>query len=124
MSDLEKVRSRLEKDLKTGFLSIIVLLVISRSNRPSYGYRILKSLEELTDGRLNILEGTIYILLKSLENQELISSYWGPSEEGGPPRRYYELTRQGKQILDYGLAEWKNLTDIQNRLISRLEGRQ
>jgi len=124
MGDLEKIRSKMEKDLKTGFLSIIVLLVISRSNKPSYGYRIIKSLGELTDGKLAILEGTIYILLKSLENQELISSYWGPSEEGGPPRRYYEITRQGRLILEIGLQEWKNLTDIQNRIISRLEGRQ
>lgn len=120
MDDVEKIHAKLEKDLKTGFLSLIILQIIDKSPEPSYGYKIIKSMEDLSDGRLNIMEGTMYILLKSLQNQKLVRSYWGPSTKGGPPRRYYEITKLGKKMLKIGIAEWENLIDIQQQLNKKL----
>ena len=120
MNDVEKIHSKLEKDLKTGFLSLIILQIISKSKEPSYGYNIIKKIEQLSDGRLNIIEGTMYILLKSLQNQKMVRSYWGPSTTGGPPRRYYELTTLGKKMLKIGLNEWNNLINIQQQIIKKL----
>lgn len=122
MSDIEKIHAKLEKDLKTGFLSLIILQIIDKSNEPSYGYQIIKSIENLSDGRLNIIEGTMYILLKSLQNQKLVRSYWGESTTGGPPRRYYEITELGKKMLKIGMDEWNNLMIIQQQLTKRLGG--
>jgi PadR family transcriptional regulator PadR len=122
MSAVDDIQSRIEKDLRTGYLSLMILMVISKSKEPTYGYEILKSIEKLTDGRLNIMEGTLYVLLKSLQNQKLLRSYWGRSTKGGPPRRYYEITASGERMLEIGLNEWENLIDIQRSLITRLEG--
>jgi len=121
MSDEERIHAKLEKDLKTGFLSLVILQIIDKSSEQSYGYKIIKSIEELSDGKLNIMEGTMYIILKSLQNQKLVKSYWGPSTAGGPPRKYYETTNLGKKMLKLGMIEWENLVDIQQKLTEKLE---
>jgi PadR family transcriptional regulator PadR len=120
MNDIEKIHAKLEKDLKTGFLSLIILQIINKSTEPIYGYKIIKSIEDLSDGRMNIIEGTLYILLKSLQNQNLVKSYWGPSTIGGPPRKYYEITKVGKKILKFGITEWDNLSSIREQLNKKL----
>jgi PadR family transcriptional regulator PadR len=120
MNDIEKIHAKLEKDLKTGFLSLVILQIIDKSTEPIYGYRIIKSIEDLSNGRMNIIEGTLYILLKSLQNQNLVKSYWGPSTSGGPPRKYYEITKVGKKILKFVMTEWDNLNHIHEQVNKKL----
>jgi len=120
MNDIEKIHAKLEKDLKTGFLSLIILQIMDKSKEPCYGYKIIKSIEDLSNGKLNIIEGTMYILLKSLQNQKLVKSHWGPSTAGGPPRKYYQITELGKKMLKLGMAEWNNLINIQQQLNIKL----
>jgi PadR family transcriptional regulator, regulatory protein PadR len=73
------------------------LLLLLRE-RPLHGYELLERLPEVgVDGRIDI--GNLYRLLRALEEEGLVSSEW--SDEGpGPVRRTYELTRDGRRVLD------------------------
>ncbi len=74
---------------------------------PAYGYAISKEAAARSEGRLRLTAGALYPLLKSLETQGLVASYWeeiksdrsGP-EEAGRRRKWYRLTPKGRRRLD------------------------
>ena len=108
-ADIERFREKLDRELKAGVVSLLLLLAIDRSG-PDYGYRILKNIQEWSDGRLAFKEGTAYPLLQNLEKSGLVTSYWGDGT-GGPPRKYYQTTALGREALKVALDEWDALTE-------------
>ena len=63
---------------------------------PLHGYGIIKAVEEMSDGRVKLRAGTLYAALERLENAGAVTLDREESE-GGPPRRYYRLTRDGRR---------------------------
>ena len=101
--------AKLEQELRRG---IVVLAVLSRLKRAEYGY----SLRQALAGRgMAIEEGTLYPLLRRLEEQGLLGSEW--RIEDGPPRRYYTLSADGRALLKTLTATWHDLVDTTNRLL-------
>ena len=73
------------------------LLLLLRE-RPVHGYELLERLPELgVEGRVDI--GNLYRLLRALEEEGLVSSEWS-ADLPGPAKRTYELTGQGRRLLD------------------------
>ena len=73
------------------------LLLLLRE-RPLHGYELLERIPELgVEGRVDI--GTLYRLLRALEEEGLVSSEWS-AELPGPAKRTYELTAEGRKLLD------------------------
>jgi PadR family transcriptional regulator, regulatory protein PadR len=73
------------------------LLLLLRE-RPLHGYELLDRLPELgVEGRVDI--GNLYRLLRALEEEGLVSSEWS-ADLPGPAKRTYELTGQGRRLLD------------------------
>jgi poly-beta-hydroxybutyrate-responsive repressor len=73
------------------------LLLLLRE-RPLHGYELLDRLPELgVEGRVDI--GNLYRLLRALEEEGLVSSEWS-DELPGPAKRTYELTAEGRRVLD------------------------
>ena len=73
------------------------LLLLLRE-RPLHGYELLERLPELgVEGRVDI--GNLYRLLRALEEEGLVSSEWS-ADLPGPAKRTYELTDQGRRLLD------------------------
>jgi len=73
------------------------LLLLLRE-RPLHGYELLERLPELgLEGRIDI--GNLYRLLRALEEEGLVSSKWS-DELPGPAKRTYELTDDGRRVLD------------------------
>ena len=64
---------------------------------------------------LEIEEGTLYPLLRRLEKQGLLQSEW--NVEGSRPRRYYELSPAGQEVLTTLSAEWFALIDVMDNLL-------
>lgn len=64
---------------------------------PSYGLELITRVEEQTKGQVKLRQGTIYPLLREMENDGLLDSYESEPmpERGGRPRRYYRLTAEG-----------------------------
>jgi len=101
--------AKVEQELRRG---IVVLAVLSRLRRPEYGYSLRQALAERG---MAIEEGTLYPLLRRLEDQGLLSSEW--RIEDGPPRRYYVLSPDGRALLKTLTGTWRELVDTTNGLL-------
>ena len=75
------------------------LLLASLEAGPLYGLRIIQDVQAKTEGHFRFKEGTLYPALHRLEGRGLISAQTRPSDAGGPPRKYYELTEPGQHEL-------------------------
>jgi PadR family transcriptional regulator PadR len=85
------VRARVERFVEP---SLLLLL----RERPLHGYELLERIPELgVEGRVDI--GNLYRLLRALEQEGLVSSEWS-AELPGPAKRTYELTEEGRRLLD------------------------
>ena len=98
----------LRLELRRGCL---VLAALAALRTEEYGYTLRKS---LADRGLEIDEGTLYPLLRRLENQGLLVSQWREHDKRN--KRFYRLSDQGRDILDRLAADWRamddSLTDI------------
>src|SRR6266851_7149632 len=65
---------------------------------PLHGYGIIKAVEEMSEGRVRLRAGTLYGALERLESQGYVA-FDGEGSEGGPTRRYYRLTEEGRKLL-------------------------
>ena len=79
------------------------------SNGDMYGYQMIVELERRSDGTFAMKEGTLYPVLHGLERDGLVEAY----EQAAPTgrmRKYYHLTRKGKEALKTEAEEWKRYT--------------
>ncbi len=107
--DLENTKAQMRK----GILEYCILSVLSRTS--SYASDIIK---ELKDARVIVVEGTLYPLLTRQKNAGLLSYRWEESQQG-PPRKYYELTPQGKEYLADLDKSWMELVESVNLIRTR-----
>ncbi len=91
---------------------ILVLATLSQLDEAKYGYSLM---QELADQGLEIEQGTLYPLLRRLEDQELLESEW--NVEGSRPRRYYQLSSAGAEVLRSLSEEWIELVGVVDDLL-------
>ena len=89
----------LQIQLKKGVLEMCVLALLSKGD--NYAYDIASRMADA----VGMGEGTIYPLMRRMQNDGLVSTYLQESESG-PPRKYYKLTKSGAQALKSQTAEW------------------
>jgi PadR family transcriptional regulator PadR len=94
--------------MRKGVLEYCVLAIIAKGD--IYASDIISHMKE---AHLIIVEGTLYPLLTRLKNAGLLSYKWVESKEG-PPRKYYELTEEGKSFLSELNTAWKELNESVN----------
>jgi PadR family transcriptional regulator PadR len=97
---------KFQKELNAGTSSLILLSVLDKSSEPLYGYQIAKMLEEHWQDVPMMKQGTLYPVLRSLEENGLLESTVEPSVSG-PPRRYYSITEAGRAALVEWMEIWK-----------------
>lgn len=93
MKDSTAYTDQLSTQLRKGFLAYCVLKVCSHEAK--YTSDIIGVLKKAD---LVVVEGTIYPLLSRLQKDGLLSHEWQESEQG-PPRKYYETTDFGAEVL-------------------------
>ncbi len=89
-----------------GTLPTLILEALLQA--PSHGYRIAQRIKERSQGVLDFKEGTLYPALHKLENERLVESY--DAVENGRQRRYYRITKTGRETLARDRAEWHELS--------------
>lgn len=99
--------------MRKGVLEFCILSILSDGEH--YPTEII---ERMKEGRLLIVEGTLYPLLTRLKNEGLLSYRWVESQSG-PPRKYFTLTEQGHTFLKELLEGWKELTESVNHIIQQ-----
>ena len=95
---------------KKGVLELCVLSLLSR--RDYYGYELVENISRF----IEISEGTIYPLLRRFRSDGDVTTYLEESQEG-PPRKYYKLSRKGREALDELEIEWESFVDGVNHLL-------
>jgi len=85
---------QLATQLRKGFLAYCVLKACS--HKPKYTSDIIT---QLRDAELVVVEGTIYPLLSRLQKDGLLSHEWQESDQG-PPRKYYQTTTFGDEVVE------------------------
>ncbi|MEU3017210.1 MULTISPECIES: PadR family transcriptional regulator [unclassified Nocardiopsis] len=102
MKDDELLSGHLQ-ELRRG---TVVLACLATLGRPHYGYALLETLEKAgfpVDGN------TLYPLLRRLEKQGLLTSEWNTEE--ARPRKFYQVSPQGRTVLERMSHEWRVLDD-------------
>ncbi|MBK1811940.1 PadR family transcriptional regulator [Clostridium sp. YIM B02505] len=96
--------------LKKGILELCVLCILSEGDR--YGYELVNEISK----NIAISDGTIYPILRRLNNEGYFETYLKESQEG-PPRKYYRLTDLGRATKDELLEEWVGFVNGVNNII-------
>ena len=96
------------KDLVAASATPLVLAILSEGE--SYGYAIIKRVDELSGGRLQWTDGMLYPVLHRLERNGLVKATWGRSE-AGRRRKYYRLTDEGSRELADQRRQWEVVTE-------------
>ncbi|MGB8491472.1 MAG: PadR family transcriptional regulator [Bacteroidales bacterium] len=104
--DLENTKAQMRK----GILEYCILSVLSKNS--CYASDIIK---ELKEARVIVVEGTLYPLLTRQKNGGLLSYRWEESPQG-PPRKYYELTQEGRSYLAALDKSWNELVGSVNQI--------
>jgi len=98
---LENTKAQMRK----GVLEYCILLVLD--GKPLYASDIIQALKE---AKMIVVEGTLYPLLTRLKNSGLLAYRWEESTQG-PPRKYYELTENGRNFLNELEGSWSELVE-------------
>lgn len=86
---------RFLQQLKKGVLEMLVLETICQQS--TYGYQLLTSLKNRSNGLFSLKEGTLYPILYRLEDDGMILSSWQQGEGRTAPKKMYSATEKGQQ---------------------------
>ena len=91
---------------------VIVLAVLSQLGEAQYGYNLLKLLS--SEG-LELDQGTLYPLLRRLESQGLLKSFWKLEE--ARQRKYYGISEAGLELLPRLIEEWTEIVSMMEKML-------
>lgn len=115
-SDIYKFQNKLARELRSGLYSLLILLIIDYLEKPTYGYELTKTIEEMSGGVFDLKNATTYPILKYLQKNRFIEGFWAEPERG-PVRKYYKITEKGKLATKLGLEEWNTILISANKII-------
>lgn len=95
---------------------IKMLLLSLLSKKDMYGYLLIQELKELSNNYFSLKEGSLYPLLHSLEQENLIKSYWEETDSKRK-KKFYSITENGKKALKKEKDEWKKYSNYINTII-------
>ena len=96
-------------ELLQGTLDMLVLKAVSLG--PLHGYGVLLRIQQVSGGRLEVQQGSLYPALYRLEHEGWIAGEWGTSENNRRAR-YYRLTAAGRRRLEAETRKWSDFADV------------
>lgn len=103
------------KDHLLGRLDLLVLRVLA-AGKSMHGYAIAERIERLSQGVLQLGEGSLYPALHRMEEAGWIRSAWSASNNNRRAR-FYKITAPGRQKLAEEHAEWSRSSDAITRVL-------
>ena len=95
---------KFDKGLMAGSSTLLVLSLLEGGDM--YGYQMIEELSRRSNDAFQMKEGTLYPILHGLEKEKYLTSYQQEAPSGRM-RKYYRLTRRGRQLLDEKKQEWE-----------------
>jgi PadR family transcriptional regulator PadR len=102
-----------------GTLSLMVLRTLLTMGE-LHGYVIARRIEQTSQGKLSINYGTLYPALLKLEQEGLIASQWGVSENNRKAK-FYTLTKAGRKQIERDTKQWEETSAIMTRFLATEE---
>ncbi len=103
----------IDKDLVAASATPLVLGILADSE--SYGYAILKRVNELSEGRMAWTDGMLYPLLHRLERLGYVEASWRLAVSGRR-RKHYAITPTGLSALAARQQQWEVVTGALGRV--------
>jgi PadR family transcriptional regulator len=107
-----------KSDLPQGTLDMLILQVAALE--PLHGYAIARRMRQISQGTVQVPQGSLYPALHRLENRKLLAAEWKQSETGRDAK-YYRVTAKGRAHLKSEAENWERLS-VAVRLILRSSG--
>lgn len=108
----------ISRELKAASSKPMILSILAKGD--SYGYQILQDILQISGGEWQWSEAMLYPVLHRLNSEGLIQSRW-EIQENGRKRKYYGLTKTGKEALQVEKEHWLNMHNALVGLWSGLE---
>lgn len=96
-------------------LDAVVLSIVSEELEGTYGYKITQDVQQVID----ISESTLYPVLRRLQKNNFLDTY--DRQYDGRNRRYYKITKEGEQKLEFYREEWD---DYSGKITKCLKGEE
>src|SRR6201991_2916056 len=96
-------------ELLQGTLDMLVLKAVSLG--PLHGYGVLLRIQQISQNRLEVQQGSLYPALYRLEHEGWIAGEWGQSENNRRAR-FYRLTVAGKRRLEVETKKWNQFAEV------------
>jgi len=97
-----------EPDALRGSIDLLILKALAL--QPMHGWGIGLRIEQISRGRLDVNQGSLYPALQRLEHRGWIESDW-QNTENNRRARYYTLTREGRKALGEEVDKWKRFAE-------------
>ncbi|ADB39814.1 PadR family transcriptional regulator [Spirosoma linguale] len=101
--------SEINKELIAATLVPLVLTILADGE--SYGYEIIRNIRLRSAGQLDVAEGTLYPVLRKLEQRGLVQTQWRTADNERQ-RKYYALKTQGREVLQAERANWNMINQL------------
>jgi PadR family transcriptional regulator, regulatory protein PadR len=103
----------LDRELKRGSTELLILALLEERRR--HGYELARLIDERSRGAITFHAASLYPTLYRMEEKDLIEGRW-VEKIGQRRRRYYKLTKAGRQTLISQRNVWDNFFDALNRV--------
>jgi DNA-binding PadR family transcriptional regulator len=108
-TEFQEYASKFESEINRGISTLCILSIINQyGDNGVHGYQVSKELLEKTHKKLRIEEGTLYPILRKLEDDRIIRS---EREKEGRKRKFYYITTYGEKIYNYLSGFYSILTE-------------
>ncbi len=95
--------ARTQTDQLRGSIDLLVLKILSLE--PMHGWGISQRIRHLSEGALDVNQGSLYPALQRLEKDGLIGSRWGTTDNNRRAR-YYQIAAPGRRVLGEEIESW------------------
>jgi transcriptional regulator len=103
-------------DLLKGTLDLMVLKTLSVMG-PQHGYGIARRIEQVSNDKVLLNQGTIYASLIRLQQRGWIDAAWGTSDNNRKAK-FYSITRGGRKQLTSDIEYWRRLSAVITRVLA------
>lgn len=108
-----------QKELVGASTGLLILGVLAKA--PSYGYEIVKQVNDEAGELFTWQEGTVYPVLHKLEKDGYVRTQWQEADSGRR-RKYYYITAAGRELLSEGAREWMGFFHLFARIAEMPHG--
>lgn len=116
----EALTRKFQRELAAGLTALVLLSVLGDSSEDLYGYEIARRLSAATGEASPFKPGALYPVLRNMSASGLLTSRVVPSYSG-PPRRYYRITRLGREVLASWCETWSTTRSFVDAIVARPE---